>query len=210
MVAIITIRCHHRSAWAKGRTLGPAGRTVLGVKKMGVVGVRVRVADMEHDVLVVLAEANGNLSLPIVIGPHEGIAIATAQAGVSSPRPGPHDLLLSTLAATGVGLDQVVISELRDGTFIAELVLSNGARVDSRASDAIAVALRADVDVWCAEAVLDQAAMVLDGVDDDEPDQVSLSDARSPADDQELEQFRAFLDTVEPEDFDGPGPHGSS
>ena len=128
---------------------------------MGVLGVRVRVADPDHDVLVVLSEADGDLSLPIVIGPHEGVAIATAQAGVSMPRPGPHDLLLGTLTAVGVELDHVTITELREGTFIAELVLSNGARVDARASDAIALALRATVDVWCADDVLAQAAIVL-------------------------------------------------
>src|SRR5699024_9763246 len=112
---------------------------------MGVLGVRVRLNAPEHEVLVVLTESDGELSLPIVIGPHEGVAIATAQAGMSLPRPGPHDLLLNCLEAAGVDLVQVSIIELREGTFIAELVLSNGQRVDARASDAIALALRARV-----------------------------------------------------------------
>ena len=93
---------------------------------MGVLGVRVRLNAPEHEVLVVLTESDGELSLPIVIGPHEGVAIATAQAGMSMPRPGPHDLLLSSLEAAGVQLSQVSIVELREGTFIAELVLQRG------------------------------------------------------------------------------------
>lgn len=179
---------------------------------MGVLGVRVRVADPDHDVLVVLSEADGDLSLPIVIGPHEGVAIATAQAGVALPRPGPHDLVLTTLAATGVALEYVTISELREGTFIAELVLTNGKRVDSRASDAIALALRAKVDVWCADAVLEQAAIVLSEGDGEEDDgdgdalHIEISGSSEVRDD-DVAQFRQFLDRVEPSDFEEPDEH---
>jgi bifunctional DNase/RNase len=175
---------------------------------MGVLGVRVRVADPEHDVLVVLSEADGELSLPIVIGPHEGVAIATAQAGVSSPRPGPHDLLLTSLRAAGVGLTSVSITELREGTFIAELQLSNGERVDARASDAIALALRAAVDVYCAEDVLAQAAIVL-AYDDDAEDDGALHieiSGGAPQDEDAVAEFREFLDQIDPSDFDDPEP----
>lgn len=170
---------------------------------MGILGVRVRVADPDHDVLVVLSEADGDLSLPIVIGPHEGVAIATAQAGLRMPRPGTHDLLLAALQATGVGLERVSITELREGTFIAELLLTNGARVDARASDAIAVALRAAVDVWCDESVLEQAAIVLATEGDDEELHV-LSGEGSGREEDAVAQFREFLDQVEPSDFDEP------
>jgi uncharacterized protein len=175
---------------------------------MGVLGVRVRVSEPEHDVLVVLSEAEGELSLPIVIGPHEGVAIATAQAGVRSPRPGPHDLLLSTVRALGASLEYVTICALQEGTFIAELVLSNGTRVDSRASDAIALALRAGVEVWCADDVLDAAAVVLaaeeQGEGDEDPAEVPLSEDAAPTE-EAVEQFRQFLDEVEPSDFDERG-----
>lgn len=170
---------------------------------MGVLGVRVRVSDPDHDVLVVLSETDGNLSLPIVIGPHEGVAIATAQAGVAMPRPGPHDLVLTTLGAAGLGLERVTISELREGTFIAELVLSNGKSVDSRASDAIALALRAGVDVWCAESVLEQAAIVLESDEDDEDDEhVEISGGPPARDEDAVAQFREFLEHIDPSDFD--------
>lgn len=179
------------------------------MRKMGVLGVRVRVSEPEHDVLVVLSETEGELSLPIVIGPHEGVAIATAQAGVRSPRPGPHDLLLATLRAVDARLEYVTICALREGTFIAELVLSNGSRVDSRASDAIALALRAGVEVWCADDVLDAAAVVMatedpEGEDLEEGDEVSLTPDPAPTE-AEVAQFRQFLDEVEPSDFDESG-----
>ncbi|HLS65058.1 MAG TPA: bifunctional nuclease family protein [Ruania sp.] len=172
---------------------------------MGVLGVRVRLNAPEHEVLVVLTESDGELSLPIVIGPHEGVAIATAQAGMSMPRPGPHDLLLSALSAAGVQLSQVSIVELREGTFIAELVLSNGRHVDARASDAIALALRAKVPVWCAEPVLEAAAVVLD-VDEDDHAHVrmvgELGEAEAEA---RVAEFREFLESVDPDDFSESG-----
>lgn len=179
---------------------------------MGVTGVRVRMHAPEHDVLVLLGETDGVRSLPIVIGPHEGVAIATAHAGMRPPRPGSHDLLLASLSACGVSLRQVNIVELRAGTFIAELILSTGARVDARASDAIALALRAKVEVWCAEEVLEEAAVLLDADEDGAlrahlPEPVTQEDA-----DEAVTTFREFLDSVAPEDFhdpdgesDGPG-----
>ena len=173
---------------------------------MGVTGVRVRMQAPDHDVLVLLGEAEGERSLPIVIGPHEGVAIATAHAGMSPPRPGSHDLMLSALSACGVSLRRVNIVELREGTFIAELVLSTGARVDSRASDAIALALRAKVEVWCADEVLDEAAVLLETDADGEmrvhhPEPVSEAEAERA-----VSVFREFLDSVDPDDFVDPDP----
>ena len=176
---------------------------------MGVLGVRVRVADPEHDVLVVLSESDGELSLPIVIGPHEGVAIATAQAGVTSPRPGPHDLLLAALHAAGVALESVRITELREGTFIAELVLSNGKHVDARASDAISLALRAQVDVYCSEEVLAQAAIVLAYDDEEDADDegalhIEISGVGSGREEDAVAEFREFLDQIDASDFEDP------
>src|SRR5699024_12486370 len=120
---------------------------------------------------------------------------------MSMPRPGPHDLLLSSLEVAGVLLAQESIVELREGTFIAELVLSNGARVDARASDAIALALRAKVPVWCAEPVLEAAGVVLD-VDEVVHAHVrmvgELGEAAAAA---RVARLREFLDSVDPEGF---------
>lgn len=173
---------------------------------MGVTGVRVRMQAPDHDVLVLLGEADGDRSLPIVIGPHEGVAIATAHAGMSPPRPGSHDLMLSALSACGVSLRRVNIIALREGTFIAELVLSTGARVDARASDAIALALRAKVEVWCADDVLDEAAVLLE-TDEDGAVRAHQAEPVSAADaEEEVSVFREFLDSVDPDDFVDPEP----
>ena len=159
------------------------------MRQMNVLGVRVSIP--ENEVVVVLAaHGDGRVVLPIVIGPRDGASIATAQAGIVPERPQTHDLFISLLAATGVLLQEVRVTKLEEGTFHAELWLSSGEHVDSRPSDAIALALRAQCPVLCDESVLTSAGVVMDA--DEEPDVVA--------------DFQAFLETVEPEDFEsGPG-----
>lgn len=164
---------------------------------MTIIGVRVRVSPASNDVVVLLREEEQGRAVPILIGPHEGVAIASAQSGVRTGRPGPYDLMVSLLEASGVSLQRVEIVELRDGIFISELVLSNGTRVDSRTSDAIAVALRADVDVYCQEDIVDEAGLFLDAHDEEE--EMYLS--RTEDTEAEVEEFRSFLDDVDPADF---------
>ena len=154
------------------------------MREMDVLGVRVSIP--ENEVVVVLAAKNGGrVVLPIVIGPREGASIATAQAGIVPERPQTHDLVISLLEATGVTLQEVHVTKLEHGTFHAELVLSSGRRVDSRPSDAIALALRAQCPVMCEEEVLTTAGVVMAA--EDEADVVA--------------DFQAFLENVEPEDF---------
>lgn len=164
---------------------------------MTILGVRVRVSPTANDVVVLLREEEQGRAVPILIGPHEGVAIASVQSGLTTGRPGPYDLILSVIDATGVSLDQVEIVELREGIFIAELVLSNGERIDSRTSDAIAVALRADVDVYCAKDIVEEAGLFLD-VDGDEEDTYHVREEET---EEEVAQFRSFLDEVDPADF---------
>lgn len=164
---------------------------------MTIIGVRVRVSPTANDVVVLLREEEQGRAVPILIGPHEGVAIASAQSGVRSGRPGPYDLLISTLEATGTSLQRVEIVELRDGIFIANLVLANGKRVDSRTSDAIAIALRAEVEVYCAETVVEEAGLLLDLSSEDEDMYLS----RTEDTEAEVAEFRTFLDEVDPADF---------
>ncbi|WP_298457936.1 bifunctional nuclease family protein [uncultured Cellulomonas sp.] len=175
-----------------------------GMVPVEVVGVRQHLVDDE--IVVLLLDPAAELFVPILIGPTEATAIATAQAGVIAPRPMTHDLLRDVLAALDVRLTRVEITSLTDGVFHAALVLGTGVRVDSRASDAIALAVRTGSPVLCAAQVV-----ALAGVE------VSAKPAE-----QELERFREFLDHVSPEDFDegdddpppaggpgrGPGPGG--
>lgn len=164
---------------------------------MTVLGVRVRVSPSANDVVVLLREEQGVRALPILIGPHEGVAIASAQSGVLPGRPGPYDLLLSALDATGTTLESVEITELKDGIFISELLLSNGKRIDSRTSDAIALALRADVTVFCSEEIVDEAGLYFDSSSEDE----ELYLSRDSDTEAEVAQFRSFLEGISPEDF---------
>lgn len=155
---------------------------------MDVLGVRARIPD--NEVVVILAETEGARVVPIVIGPREGAAIASAQAGLVPPRPQTHDLFMNTLTALGRRVEEVRVVDLIDGTFHAELVLDGGLVIDSRASDAIAMAVRAGCDVLCAEHVVDAAGVLIEEDEEDEEDE-----------EQAVEEFKTFLEGISPEDF---------
>ncbi|UNX53159.1 bifunctional nuclease family protein [Georgenia sp. TF02-10] len=169
------------------------------MREMVVLGVRVSVPG--NEVVVVLGVPGGDVVLPIVIGPREGAAIASAQAGLVPPRPLTHDLLMNVVKRLGASVTQVRVTKVEDGVFYAELVLSGGVVVDSRPSDAIALALRAGCPVLCAEDLLAVAG-------------VPVRDAglevteEGPENSREMEEFREFLARVEPEDFADPGEGG--
>lgn len=164
-----------------------------GLVQVEVVGVRTHVGD--DDTVVLLLDPESGLLVPILIGPSEAGAIAAAQAGIVPPRPMTHDLLRSALIAAGQTVRQVEITQLVDGVFHAALVLGSGTRVDSRASDAIAVAIRFECPVLCAREVLSAAGV----------------EVRTVTAEQDIEEFRDFLDRVSAEDFvtgEDPGEGG--
>lgn len=154
------------------------------MKEMQVVGVRLELPTSQP--IVLLREVDGDRYLPIWVGTAEATAIAFEQQGVQPPRPMTHDLLRDVLEALSVELEKVEVTELSDGVFYAELVLSTGVRVSARPSDAIALALRTGSAVFGAEEVLDEAGIV---VPDEQED--------------EVEKFREFLDNISPDDFAG-------
>jgi len=136
--------------------------------------------------IVLLKEIAGPRVIPIWIGAVEATAIAYAQQGVVPPRPLTHDLMKDILLAVGAELSEVQISALNDGVFYATLHFANGVQVSARPSDAVALALRLEVPITAADEVLEEAGVELP--DDEEPED-------------EVEQFRAFLDQISPEDF---------
>jgi len=136
--------------------------------------------------IVLLKEVDGLRVIPIWIGAVEATAIAYAQQGVVPPRPLTHDLMKDILIAVGAQLTEVQISALTDGVFYASLVFANGVVVSARPSDAVALALRLEVPMTAAEEVLDEAGVEMPAEEEDED---------------EVEQFRAFLDQISPEDF---------
>jgi bifunctional DNase/RNase len=154
---------------------------------MHLVGVRVELPT--NNPIVLLREAaEQQRVLPIFIGAVEATAIAFALQGVVTQRPMTHDLMRDLLLGLGVGVDRIVITELREGTFYAEIQMTtNGTstNVSSRPSDAIALAARLGTPIYADEAVLEEAGIVV--ADDEEED--------------EVEKFREFLDGVNPEDF---------
>ncbi len=112
--------------------------------------------------IVVLKDINGNAILPIWVGIYEANAIALEIEKVSTPRPMTHDLIKTLLLGLGTGIRKVVVSELKDDTFYAVIWLDKDGdliSVDSRPSDALALALRLDCPIYVEEAVLKNSKM---------------------------------------------------
>jgi bifunctional DNase/RNase len=158
---------------------------------MELIGVRVELPT--NAPIVLLRETDGShRTLPIFIGGPEATAIAFALEGVETPRPMTHDLMKNVLEELGWQLDRVVVTELRESTFFAELHLtSNGTThvVSARPSDAIALAARTGTTIFADESVLDEAAY---------PPEDEVSEE---VQDEVVEQFKEFIDRVNPEDF---------
>ena len=156
----------------------------------------VRVELPTNTPILLLQEASGaQRTLPIYIGAAEATAIAYALQGVVTARPMTHDLMRDMLNELGAVVDCVVITELRDSTFFAEIRVTLGGRhhtVSARPSDAIALAARLGTTIYAEEALVDAEGVVLQS--DDEPD-------ASPDQDQLVVEFRHFIEGIRPEDF---------
>ncbi len=165
--------------------------------EMVVESVRVHMPSSQH--VVILKELERERYLPIWIGPWEANAIAMRLQGVSSERPLTHDLFSSTLELLGVAIRKVVISSLAEETFHARLYIDSGGReleVDSRPSDALALAVRAGVRIFAADGVLDRAGVRPDDGGTTLEDLESTGDAASPADPR-LDVFRDFINSLD-------------
>ena len=141
--------------------------------------------------VVILRETAGQRRvLPIFIGGPEAQAIALSMQNIETPRPMTHDLMRNLLDETGAQVERITVTELREGTFFDEIVLSAQGEVrtvSSRPSDAIALAIRIGSPIFAEEDVLEEAGRV------EQPDEEEAE--------QMVEQFRAFIDHVNPEDF---------
>jgi len=140
--------------------------------------------------IVLLKTVDGNKFLPIWIGHPEAASILMKLQGASTPRPMTHDLLCEMLGELDVKCTQVAVTELRENTFFASITLSvNGKEmeIDSRPSDAIALAVRAGAPIFAAEEVIAESAIEVESSIEESEDVV--------------ERFKEFLDEVTPEDF---------
>lgn len=123
---------------------------------------KIRIDERRGEQVIVLKERGGNRFLPIIIGISEVTAIKMKISGIQPPRPLTHDLLRDTIIQLGATLKRIVITKLEFNTFFAKLVLEtkegDTREVDSRPSDGIAVALRADAPIFVSDEVLNQVA----------------------------------------------------
>lgn len=123
-----------------------------------------------HNYAVVLSELEGNRRLPIIIGGFEAQAIAVALEKMAPNRPLTHDLFKNTLEAFNIELQEVIINNLLDGIFYARMICSKDGEmleIDSRTSDAIAMAVRYDCPIFTYEFILEQAGVVLESEDEE-------------------------------------------
>lgn len=159
---------------------------------MELLGVRVELPANTPVVMLREHEVEHPRVLPILIGGPEASAIHSALEGIVPPRPLTHDLLVVVIQALGATLTQVVITEVREHTFYAELHLATAAgerKLSCRPSDAIALAVRTATPIFASESLLDEAAVE------------APIDADEVAEEAILDEFRDFLDDISPDDF---------
>jgi uncharacterized protein len=167
----------------------------------------IRVGLRHYRRVVVLREKEAERFLTIWIGADVADAIALKLQDVAVPRPQTHDLLANAIGDLGGTIKSVIVNDLKDDTFFAKIVVEQDGRtleIDSRPSDAIALAVRADVPIYAAEDVLERAGIVLD----DEGQPVEGSEDREklqPPTAEELEKLAPFRDFVAGLDLDDLG-----
>ncbi len=149
-----------------------------------VIGVRVEMPSNQP--IVLLREIGGIRYLPIWVGAVEASAIAFAQQGVMPPRPMTHDLLKTVIDELSRPLIKVHLTEIREGVFYAELHFDGGLTISARPSDAVALALRADIPILASMDLIVAVGIEIPDASEDE-----------------VEKFREFLDQINPEDFAG-------
>lgn len=144
--------------------------------------------------IVILKDMDNKLNLPIWIGLLEATAMATELEGIKMARPMTHDLLKNLLAELGGSVNSIEITELKENTYYASIYLNIGGRelaIDSRPSDAIALALRTKSPIYVAKAVLEASSILQQSEEGKEPDFSNVS----------KEKWAEILEKMSPEDF---------
>jgi bifunctional DNase/RNase len=171
----------------------------VGMIPLELVGVRVELP--ANQPIVLLRDPDSGRYLPIWIGGAEAMSISSHLEGEVPPRPMTHQLMVDALRALGAELEAVHLTDLREGTFYAELHLlheGRGVVISARPSDAIAVAIRAGtIPILVDEALFERVAIELGDVDGD------AADGSDVDPEEEVQRFRAFLEDLDPDDFLG-------
>lgn len=139
--------------------------------------------------VVILADSEEKFFLPIWIGVYEADAILIALEDIATPRPMPHELICNIFNTLNIKVDRIIINDIKDNTFFAKIHLikeenENEYEIDSRPSDAIAIALRTGATIFVTEKVITEA---------------TVSDKEKCK--KEIEEFKEFLKTAKPSDF---------
>jgi bifunctional DNase/RNase len=151
---------------------------------------------------LILKEVNGPRRLPIIIGAFEAQSIALEMEGIKPPRPLTHDLIKNIIDSMGVGLVDVFINELRDGTFYARLSIDSQ-EIDSRPSDAIALAVRFGVPIFVSEKVMEEASFVPENEQTEGPSETEGEKKEPKPKLSRLEQLQNQLnDAIKKEDYE--------
>jgi bifunctional DNase/RNase len=161
--------------------------------------------------VVILKEKVSDRYLPIWIGPNEADAIAVKLQGVAVPRPLTHDLLTSVIDILGAAVNSIVVNDLKNDTFFARVILDVDGKqveVDSRPSDALALAVRTGVPIYADESVLDKAGILLDGetgkpiFEDAEASGGKVPKVTDEDMKKKMSAFYDFINTLDLDDFD--------
>ncbi len=147
----------------------------------------IRLEESSETPVLLLLDPSTNKVLPIWIGTIEAVSIAYAQEGIIHERPQTHDLLINIIEAMDCSIQEVNISDIKDNTYFADILLNTSQGIvtlTSRPSDAIAIALRSNINVTVNEDVFinNSIDILYDNID-------------------EIEEFKNFIDTIKPEDF---------
>lgn len=165
----------------------------------------VRVSMQNYVRVVILKEKYAERYLVIYIGPAEAEAIAIKLGEAQTQRPMTHDLLRNLIETLGAQVTHIIVNDLANDTFFARIVLDANGRtveVDSRPSDAIALAVRAQVPIYADESVLERAGFLLEREEDGEAAALDQTEPLSRVGPEELEKMSAFKDFIESLDLD--------
>ncbi len=169
----------------------------------------IRVSLINYQRVVILKEKHSERYLPIWIGPAEADAIAVKLQGVAVPRPLTHDLMGNVIEELGGAITSIVVTDLQNDTFYAKLMVSVGnetREIDSRPSDALALAVRSEIPIYAEDAVMDKAGIMLDKetgkplvTDEDEVPLEKVTDEEMK---RKMSAFYDFINTLDLDDFD--------
>ena len=167
----------------------------------------IRVSLVTQHRVVILKEVDGERHLPIWIGSYEAEAIAMELQGVTASRPLPYDLMRTIIDDMGGAVERIAVTDLSDDVFYARIVLRQNGReveIDSRPSDAIALAVRSRVPILVDDSVMEKAGVMLSADEDDDGEAATHPELEraEPVDEEQLSVFRDFINSLDLDDFE--------